>query len=271
VARVLLVGAGIADLVLAAGYAMQMPWATSTWPWPDGRLSYLFVASILAAIGAAVIWIGLTADWGVMAAGALNLIVMMGGIAVFLFSLAAQPDRGHLLIFAVVCGVVAVANLPIFLWAHWLPATERTPTPRLILFSFGLFTVILFLVGGALILRTPNVMPWPLNLDTSVLIGWIFFGDAFYFLYALVRPRWQFARAQLWSFLAYDLVLIVPFIGHLSAVRPELLNSLLIYLVVLVYSGGLATYYLFIDRRTRVWQRTGRSDEITRPSAQSTE
>jgi hypothetical protein len=67
-----------------------------------------------------------------------------------------------------------------------------------------------------------------------------------------LRPSWPFSRAQLWSFLAYDLVLIGPLVAHIRAVPPELLSNLLIYIAILVYSGGLAIYYLFLNRATRV-------------------
>ena len=83
-ARILLVLGGIAVLVLAAGYFFQMPWAIGTWPWPDGRLSHIFVASIQAAIAAAMLWIGLSGDWGSLAAGALNLFVILIGMSGFL-------------------------------------------------------------------------------------------------------------------------------------------------------------------------------------------
>jgi len=251
--RILLVAAGVANLVLAVGYSFQMPWTVNTWPWPDGRLSYLFVGSILAAIGAATLWIGVSGEWEPLAAGALNLIVMMGGLAAFFFLLAGRADQPRLLAYAVGVGLFALFNLGLFLRAHRLPARNPIPTPRLVSVSYGLFAAILVLIGVALILKTPNIMPWPLKPETSVVFGWIFLGDAFYFLYGLLRPSWQYARAQLWSFLAYDLVLIGPFLAHLSNVRPELLINLLVYLVVLVYSGGLAIYYLFVNEKTRAW------------------
>ena len=68
--------------------------------------------------------------------------------------------------------------------------------------SFGLFTLILILAGGALIFRVPTIFPWPLNPDSSVLFGCIFLGDAFYFFYGLLVPRWSNACGQLLSFLA---------------------------------------------------------------------
>jgi hypothetical protein len=151
------------------------------------------------------------------------------------------------------CGLFAVFNLWLFLWSRRLPVAETQPTPRLVSISYAAFAAVLILVGGALVLKTPNVFPWPLKPETSVVFGWIFIGDAFYFLHALLRRTWQSARAQLWSFLAYDLVLIGPFLAHLAVVKPELLTSLLVYMAVLVYSGGLAIYYLFINRATRAW------------------
>jgi hypothetical protein len=54
------------------------------------------------------------------------------------------------------------------------------------------------------------------------------------------------------GFLAYDLVLIMPFLQHFSDVLPEQRASLIVYTTVLVLSAGLAVYYLFIHRATRL-------------------
>ena len=37
---------GFVISVLAFGYIFQLPFATNLWPWPDGRLSYLFLSLI---------------------------------------------------------------------------------------------------------------------------------------------------------------------------------------------------------------------------------
>ena len=42
----------------------------------------------------------------------------------------------------------------------------------------------------------------------------------------------------------YDVVLIGPFLRLLAGIKPEFLISLVIYVAVLVYSGGVAVYYL---------------------------
>jgi hypothetical protein len=91
-----------------------------------------------------------------------------------------------------------------------------------------------------------------LNPDTSILFGCIFVGDAFYFLYGLIRPRWQNAFGQLLSFLAYDLILIGPFLALSKTVDSKHSLNLIVYIAVLLYSGALAVYYLFFHPKTRL-------------------
>ncbi len=242
--RVVMIGSGIGLLVLAAGYFWQWSWAVATWPWPDGPLSYTFIAAIQAAIAAALLWIGVSGEWGALAGGALNLVVMMAGLAVFFFVLGLP-------MYGIVCGLFALFNVALFWWSHRLPLQDSRPTPPLVRGSFVVFTAVLLLVGIALVLRMPIIFPWPLNPDSSVIFGLIFIGDAFYFLYAVLRPRWHYAVAPLWSFLAYDLVLLPRFIAHFGTVNPDHALSLYLYTAVLLYSAGLAIYYLFIHRQTR--------------------
>jgi hypothetical protein len=126
--------------------------------------------------------------------------------------------------------------------------------PRLVRISFAIFTIVLLLVGALLVLRRPVVFPWPLKPESSVIFGLIFLGAATYFAIAQRSSKWHSARGQLTGFLAYDLVLIGPFLAHFSAVKPEHRLSLILYVSVLLYSGALAVYYLFIDKITRPWK-----------------
>ena len=64
------------------------------------------------------------------------------------------------------------------------------------------------------------------------------------------------AAGQLAGFLAYDVVLIVPFLQRLPTTPPEHLTGLIIYTAVVTYSGLLAIYYLFLYRPTRVQVRS---------------
>ncbi len=247
---VVIVGSSLM-LVLAAGYVLRQPWATATWPWPQGRLAHIFVGSILAAMAAASLWIALSAEWGATAAGAFNLVVMQSGMAAYLLRLYGRLDRERLLVSAIVCAGFALFNVGLFLWSRRYPIRDPRPAPRPVRISFLVFTLVLLGAGTALVLGVDNVMPWPLRPESGVMFGWIFIGDACYFLYALLRPRWHNATAQLWSFLVYDLVLLPPLLAHFREVRPEHRTSLVIYVAVLLYSGALAVYYLFLNPATR--------------------
>jgi hypothetical protein len=240
-----LIAAGILNLALAAGFFFQMQWATSLWFYPDGRLTYIFIASILAAIAAGLLWIGFSEEYEAVPAGALNLFVLFSGWSVYFFIWSGQAARENWRYLAVGFGFLALFNLIFFFKTVNLTSPAGGRLPWLVRLSYAGFTLILFTVGSLLILQTPGIMPWPLIPETSVLIGWIFFGNGFYFLYAVLRPHWFSARSQLWSFLVYDLVLIVPLVSRLSQVQPELLSSLVIYIAILLYSGGLAGFYLF--------------------------
>lgn len=244
---------GILMLLLAFGFILRIPIATALWPWPDGRLSYLFIGSIFAAASVAALWIGWSGELGVLPAGALNVFVIALGAAVYFFYLAFRESRPELLIYGFASVLSALASGITFLWGRRLPLQDSQATPLLVRLSFGMFIAALILAGGALILRA-LIFPWALNPDSSVLFGCIFIGDAFYFLHGFLYPRWHNARGQLLSFLAYDLVLIGPFLGLLSTVDPAFRLNLIGYLAVLLYSGALAIYYLFFNERTCIWQ-----------------
>jgi hypothetical protein len=81
----------------------------------------------------------------------------------------------------------------------------------------------------------------------------MFFGAAVYFAYGLLRPLWVNAAGQLAGFLAYDLILIVPFLTRLPTTPDEHRLGLTIYTAVLIFSALLAIYYLFIHKPTRLW------------------
>ncbi len=142
----------------------------------------------------------------------------------------------------------------VFLFLHTvrIPITPHPPLPRLVRISFVVFIIALVIVGGQMVLRRPNVLPWDLTETTSVIYGWMFLGAALYFAYTLVRPSWHNAGGQLAGFLAYDLVLILPFLQRMPTIQPQYQLSQMVYLAVVIYSGALAIYYLFIKPQTRL-------------------
>ena len=248
--RGLTIVGGLVILIFAFGYIFQLPFAVTTWPWEDGRYSFLFVGSILAAISAAALWVGWTGEFGALPAGALNIFVIAITTSIYFFKLVSQ-GRSDLTLYGLLSALSAVVSLIAIFWSLRIPLKDSRPMPKLVRTSFWIFIASLFLTGGALILQVP-IFPWALNPDTSVIFGCIFLGDAFYFLYGMFRPQWHNALGQLLSFLAYDLVLIIPFIGLLNTVKPERYVNLVVYLAVLLYSAGLAIYYLFINTQTRL-------------------
>ncbi len=246
---------GFIFLVFTVGFYTQMPWATGLWPFAgESRLSAIFISSIMAAIAAPLIWIGWSGEWGAAAGGAINLGIMYVGLSVFLFQVYNETMEQRMLFYAIGCGVLALVNLGILIWSGRYPLRDSRPLPRPVQISFAFFAILLIAVGSALILRAPTIFPWPLNPNSSVMFGWIFLGAAFYFIYGILRPSWHNALGQLLGFLAYDLILIVPFLAHFSDVTPEHLLSLVLYVIVLIYSGVLAVYYLFINPNTRSWR-----------------
>lgn len=262
VIRTILIVGGIFMIGLSLGFAFEAAWAQALWPNPDDKtLSFKFVASMQAAIAAAMLWIGITGGLHMIQAGSLNLAVMFGGMGV---SLLRYDDLlgEETLMYAVGCLVFSAVNVLLFFWARRFPEPSQQPMPQPMKWSYGLFVIALASVGSMLISQTPEIMPWYLTPLTSVLFGWMFFGDAFYFLYALIYPRWTNSAAQLWSFLAYDLILLGPFLNRRAGVvagqfpgQEWSINSMTVYIAVLIFSCALAINYLILHPDTGLLTR----------------
>lgn len=252
VLRFLILIGGLFSLVWGLGFVFQLPFAVDSWPWPDGRYSYLFVGSILAAVSAAALWIGWRSDFGALPAGTLNLVVIELTVAVYFSVLIVRDGRTELLVFGLAAFLFAMISAGFFLWSRRLDVRDARPTPMFLRICFGIFFLSLVFTGTALVFRAP-IFPWKLNPDSTVIFGCIFLGDAFYFLYALLYPRLSNAIGQLLSFLAYDLVLIGPFLKLFDTVDSMFRVNLNIYFGVLVFSAAVSVYYLFIHPETRNW------------------
>jgi hypothetical protein len=252
--RIVLIIVGIVSLILESGFCLQLPWIVQLWPWPDSFSPYLFLGSITAATAASLLWIGLSGKLAAAAGGALHLTVFYAGLASSLFLLSRQEGDENLFTRALVCAVAALISLILLLWFRRYPIQDSRPMPMPVRVSFGVFVAALVLAGIGILLHVPDVFAWRLNPTTSALLGWFFLGAACYFLYGLVHSGWQTACGQLWAFLAYDLVLIVPYLLHFALARPEQMPSLLINTLLLVYSAVLAIYYLLVKQSMRSWR-----------------
>jgi hypothetical protein len=238
---------------LALGFAFERGWAVDTWPF-DGRgpLSNIFVGSIFAAAAGSAAWCLLVGSRRALAGLALDYAVILAPLGGYSLALAGggSGSRAHFALFGLVALSGAAVGVVLLRSSLRTPWRSARPTPRLVLASFGVFVVGLVVIAALLLARV-SVLPWPVTDELSTLVGLMFLGAAAYFAYGLADRRWENAGGQLAGFLAYDAVLLVPFLQRLPTVSDEFRLELVVYTAVLVYSGLLALWYLALDRRTR--------------------
>ena len=242
-----------------------MPEVIALWPfegWTD--LSFILAGSILLAAAASAGWCLLVGSDRAFLGIGLDYAAIFTALAVIGLSRAvggsdlAMPLVGLTSIGATVYGLLVV------LWARRHPWRDPRPTPRIVLASFVLFVVALISIGSLLVAGAPGILPWRVGVDAGRIVGLMFLGAAVYFAYGLVDRRWENAGGQLAGFLAYDVVLVVPFLVRLASGTPSYYDTgtgeplrlnLLLYTGVVAYSGLLAAWYLFLDPRTRSRRR----------------
>lgn len=247
-----LMALGFAFLVLAAGFVLRMPWATGLWPeggpWIS-PLSFLFVGSMLGAVGAAAVYAAWTGDPRAAAGGSIALLVIYVAMAVAtaVYWADGRSSLGsHVVVFAlaaIVVAMIARASLA-------APRTDPEPVPPLVRIASVIFALVLIVTGASLILRLPNVFPWPLMPLSSVLYGCMFLGFAANYGYVAWRGSMREAKVSLVGFAVYDLILIVPFIRHFATVAPQMQTSLIVYTGVLVFSAIVAAYCFAVAGRS---------------------
>lgn len=240
--------------LFAVGFFFQLPFALALWPWKaTSALSYIFISSIFAAAAASTYWCVASQTYGALAGIALDYIVIFGPLALYSFVNAASRGQSGLAWFGAACVFGVAFGAALFRWSRRIPMSSTPSMPQLVRWSFVVFIIALLLVGVQMIFHFPNIVPWRVTDDLSVIIGVMFLGAAAYFTYALLYPSWSNTAGQLAGFLAYDVVLIVPFLQRVGSIQPQFRTSLIIYIAVLIYSGLLAAFYLFVSPSTRVF------------------
>lgn len=258
--RYLLVLVSAIQIFFTVAFFFQLPIAIQIWPLGyTNDLTYIFVSSIFAAAAASTLWCVAANEPGALAGIALDYLIILAPTSIFAFQSSARS--GAMLLFGIVSLASALGGLGLLLWSVRLPIRDTRPMPRLVRVAFAVFIIALIIVGTQLILKSPNILPWRVNVAGSVIYGWFFLGAAFYFAYGLLRPSWHNTAGQLAGFLAYDLVLIVPFLQYLPNVPPASRTNLIIYISVLIFSGLLAIYYLFINAETRILRSALKREE----------
>jgi len=244
----------IVQFFFTIAFFLQVPFVVNIWPFPGTTpLSFIFISSIFAAAAASTLWVAATENYGALAGIGLDYLIILAPVAILSFQLGASSGNSQMTTYGIVCVFGALFGLFLFLWSVRFPIDQTLRMPSLVRWSFVIFIVALLIVSSRLILKVPNAIPWKVTPELSVVIGWMFLGAAMYFVYALLRPSWINSAGQLVGFLAYDVVLIVPFLLRLPTTPPEFRIGLTIYTTVIIYSGLLAIYYLFVHKPTRLW------------------
>lgn len=241
------------QLFFAVAFFFQWPLAVNLWPFEGTTpLTYILIASFFAAAAASTLWPLYTRNDGALAGVGLDYAVILAPMAAYIVWLGLAGGDSGKLIYGVICAAGALFGLWLFLWSRRLSMPDATiPMPTLVRWSFIVFVVALLYTSVRLFLGH-QVIPWPLTPELAVIVGCMFLGAAAYFIYGLLKPSWANAGGQLAGFLAYDLVLIVPLLRALPGVAPQFRTGLIVYTIVVVYSGLLAIYYLFINSQTRM-------------------
>jgi hypothetical protein len=265
-----LILAGVAALGIALAFIRGVPEVVSLWPYSSTYgLSKVFIASMFAAIGAPIIWIGISGDLAAVRSGAINIIAVGVGLAgQATWKIGFEASSQPLMIFAIAVWVVVVAMGVTIVLARNERWRDPRPTPWLVRIAFGLFTFVLLVAGGLLVQRI-QIFPWVLDRDAALTYGIMFLGAAAYFIYGLVEPVWSNAKGQLLGFLAYDAVLIAPYLNLWPSTEGQQQTALTVYLAVLVFSGAIALWFLFFNpiwkfgrgqgTQVRNWRRRARN------------
>lgn len=235
---------GVAALqaVLAFGFVTRAGWATGLWPWDEGRLSYLFLGSVLAALaagGALVVW---RQSWRGALPSLIAVAVLFGGLGAECARLWLRGEAAAGA-FVLACLATALGAVVLGIDVSRLPGGQRrlAALPRL---SCAVFSLALIGAGAALLAGAPHVFPWPLSPQTARLFGLIFLGLSLSYGLTALWAGHESGLVALAGFLVYDLILLPPFVAHFASVTPERLLSLSLYVAVLVYSAALAIWVL---------------------------
>ena len=251
---------GIIVFLMALGIYLSLPGFRQLWVWPHAApLGLAFVGAWLAGGAATAIWIGVTGHFTVLRVLMLTMVIAFIGSGLRLISQQSLPGNERYLPFALFFFASAILAAVTIGLTRRLPERGDALPPAAIRWAFLLFSAILLLAGGALLIDRPNIFPIPLSTDVAFVYGSFFLGSFGYYFHGFLRPSALNATGQMLSFLVYDLLLIPPFLRHLSVVEDQHQTSLVVYLGVLIVSAFFCAYFLLIDPRTRMLPLTRRA------------
>lgn len=200
------------QIPVGVGLYLQAEWATALWPLPAVRMTYIFLASMVATTAVVTIWPVLRRELGMLIAPAINLALATSAIGLYLLWLAFRREDGGLVIPGVAFTAFGMVWVAIGLWAWRVPVRDTRSLPGIVRVIFVGFCALLVVTGIPLLFQVDGVFPWDISPDNSTVAGVAFLSAAVLFAVIIARPLWVFGEMALASFLAYDVVLAFPYL-----------------------------------------------------------
>lgn len=210
--RFLVIAIVAAQMPVGIGLFRNASWATDLWPLPDVRMTYIFLASMVASTAALILWPVMRNDLGALRAAAFNLSLATPPIGLYLLWLGRHGDNRDLISPGITFLLFGVAWMAISRWLRNVPVRSTRQLPKFVRIVFVGFCVLLIPLGGALLFQVEDVFPWTISPENSTVAGIMFLSAAALFIFILVHPLWMYGEAGFASFLAYDVVLAVPYL-----------------------------------------------------------
>ncbi len=236
-------------LAFAYGFAFQYEFATRFWPFPySGRMGYIFIASIFAAAATSLLFVAIRNELAAMVGIGLDSLTIAAPVAIYCMTFEGAGFRR----LAIALSCLAVAGAFVAIWFTRYPYRDNRPTPKPVLIGFGIFVAALVVIGGLMAMGNEHILFWQPTKESTRVYGWFFIGASMYFAYGLIVRRWGNGAGQLLAFLAYDIVLVLPFIQAYRTVAPEFWLAHVVYTTVIIVSGVFAFYWCFVHPTTRL-------------------
>jgi hypothetical protein len=196
--------------LVSIGLYRQEMWATSLWPLPGVRMTFIFLAGIGVAIATPLAWIAWKNEFAALWPAGLELMVGSTAMGAYLLGRAWVGQGWDLALAGFGFAGAGLAGLALYRWTKSLPFRDRRMLPAVFRAGFAIMTAILVLSGIPLAIQAGDVWPWPVSPDTSTLVGLVFLSAAVLFGWITVHPHWPAGELALTAFLACTLVLVVP-------------------------------------------------------------
>lgn len=241
----LLAVAGLAAASFGLGLLFEVAWVADLWIWPRAAApNHAFVGAVALSAAALLLWLARSGWWAAGVPLLVNALVATSGTALALVGAGTSADDARVRVYAWIAGAAAAASaLGLLLLRGRTRRADAPPAPP-VQRSFAAFALLFLGVGVAETTGLVEAFPWPLSRTAAQVYGSIALGAAAFFLHLALVPSARSARGALLGFLVYDLAVLLPLANVAPATAPERVPSLVLYAVVLLWSGGLALWAL---------------------------